>query len=92
MRTTILKALVAFALIATGWGVARAQMIEPNFEIVVEAPPGATTITCLRGCRLMWIERGINPNATTMKSFEFSCRGNGVERCSSSKVGGWITP
>jgi hypothetical protein len=27
-----------------------------------------------------------------MKAFEFSCRGNVVERCSSSKVGGWIIP
>ena len=92
MRTMILRIFVAFALVATGWAAARAQMSEPNFELVVDAPAGATTITCVRGCRLMWIERGINPNATTMKSFEFSCRGNVVERCSSSKVGGWITP
>jgi hypothetical protein len=25
--------------------------------MVVEAPVGATTITCLHGCRLMWIGR-----------------------------------
>lgn len=92
MRTIIVRTLVASALLGTGWVAARAQLSEPTFELVVEAPPGATTITCVRGCRLMWIERGINPNGTTMKSFEFSCRGNGVERCSSSKVGGWIAP
>jgi len=92
MRTIIRRTLVAFALMATGWAAARAQMSEPNFELVVEAPAGATTITCLRGCRLMWIERGINPNAATMKSFDFSCQGNGVERCSSARVGGWLTP
>jgi hypothetical protein len=62
-----------------------------QLELVVEAPVGPTTITCQRGCRLMWIER-INPNATTMRTFEFSCRGEGVQRCSSGKVGGWITP
>jgi hypothetical protein len=92
MRTTIVRTLIAASLLGAGWGAAKAQVSEPNFELVVEAPPGATTITCLRGCRLMWIERGIPTNATTMKSFEFSCRGNVVERCSSSKVGGWITP
>ena len=90
MRTLILRAIVAFALVATGWAVARAQISEPNFELVVDAPAGATTITCLRGCRLMWIERGIPTNATTMKSFDFRC--SGPERCSSAKVGGWITP
>ena len=92
MRTMLLGALVAFALLGTGWAVAKAQMPEPNFELVVDAPAGATTITCLRGCGLMWIERGIPSNSTTMRSFQFSCRGNGVERCSSAKVGGWIMP
>ena len=90
MRTTIARTLIASALLGTGWAVAKAQVSEPNFELVVDAPGGATTITCVRGCRLMWIERGIPSNATTMRSFEFSC--NGVERCSSAKVGGWITP
>lgn len=92
MRTIIVRTLVASALLGTGWAAAKAQVSEPNFELVVDAPAGATTITCVRGCRLMWIERGIPTNAGTMKSFEFSCRGNLVERCSSSKVGGWITP
>ena len=92
MRTIIVRTLVASALLGTGWAAATAQVSEPSFELVVDAPPGATTITCVRGCRLMWIERGINPNGATMTSFEFSCRGNGVERCSSAKVGGWITP
>ncbi len=92
MRTMLLGALVALASLGTGWAVAKAQMPEPNFELLVEAPAGATTITCLRGCRLMWIERGINPNAGTMRTFEFSCQGGGVQRCSSAKVGGWITP
>jgi hypothetical protein len=92
MRTIIARPLVAAALLGMGWGAAKAQVSEPNFEMVVEAPAGATTITCLRGCRLMWIERGISPNAGTMRTFEFSCQGGGVQRCSSAKVGGWITP
>jgi hypothetical protein len=90
MRIGIMRALVAFALMGTGWAVARAQTPNPDFELVVEAPAGATTITCVRGCRLMWVERGVNPNSATMRSFDFSCQG--VQRCSSAKVGGWITP
>jgi hypothetical protein len=92
MSTMILRTLIASALLGTGWMAATAQTPNPDFELVVDAPAGATTITCLRGCRLMWIERGIPSNSTTMQSFQFSCRGNGVERCSSSKVGGWVTP
>ena len=92
MRTLILRSFMALALLGAGWVAAKAQTPEPNFELVLDAPAGATTITCLRGCRLKWIERGINPNAAAMRSFDFSCRGAGVERCSSAKVGGWITP
>ena len=54
MRTIIVRTLVASALLGTGWAAARAQVSEPNFELVVDAPAGATTITCVRGCRLMW--------------------------------------
>jgi hypothetical protein len=92
MRTLLLGALVAATLMGTGWAAAKAQVSEPNFELVVEAPAGATSITCVRGCRLMWIERGIPTNGGTMRSFEFSCQGGGVQRCSSAKVGGWIAP
>ena len=92
MRTTMLRALVAFALLLAGWVAAKAQMSEPAFELVVDAPPGPTRITCVRGCRLMWVERGINPNSMPMQSFDFSCQGGAVQRCSSAKVGGWITP
>src|SRR5213592_2352183 len=42
-------------------------MREPDFELVVDAPAGPTTITCVRGCRLMWVERGIN-NSEVMLS------------------------
>ena len=53
MRTIIVRTLVAFSLLGTGWAAATAQVSEPSFELVVDAPPGATTITCVRGCRLV---------------------------------------
>ena len=91
MRTMILRTLVAFALLGTGWVAAKAQTPNPDFELIVDAPVGATTITCLRGCGLMWIERGIPSNSSTMRTFQFRCS-DSAERCSSSRVGGWLTP
>ena len=91
MTRTLLRVAVAFGLLTTGWAMAKAQTSEPDFELVVEAPAGPTTIKCVRGCTLMWTERGINPNGRPQPSFDFSCTGGAVQRCSSSKVGGWIT-
>lgn len=87
MAHLLLKVTLAFALIAAGWVAAKAQIPAPDFEIIVDAPGGATTIRCVRGCRLAWVERGINPNATPIESFDFACSG---PRCSSFKVGGWL--
>ena len=88
MTRLLLKVTLAFALIATGWA-AKAQVREPDFELVVEAPGGPTTIRCVRGCTLAWVERGLNPNSAPSSSFEFACSG---ARCSSFKVGGWVAP
>lgn len=87
MARVLLRAIIAIALLATGWAMARAQTPQPDFELIVDAPSGSTTITCVRGCTLMWVERGINPDNTPHESFSFSCTG---ARCSSAKVGGWI--
>jgi hypothetical protein len=88
----VLHAAVAVGLLGLGWAVAMAQTPGPDFELVVNAPAGPTSITCVRGCTLMWVERGINPNARRLRSFEFECTGDADHRCSSARVGGWITP
>jgi len=54
-------------------------------------PVGATTITCVKGCTLAWVERGVNPNSQPLLTFSYRRTGPTVERCSSGKVGGWIT-
>ena len=87
MRRLFLHAVVALALVTAGWALARAQVSQPDFEIVVDAPGGPTTIRCVRGCALAWVERGVNPNATAVESFDFNCSG---VRCSSFRVGGWL--
>lgn len=73
---------------ATGWAAAKAQVAQPNFEIVVDAPNGATTVRCVRGCALAWVERGVNPNSEPIASFEYACT---APRCSSGRIGGWMT-
>ena len=88
MRRSLLNAVLALALIATGWIIAQAQTPNPDFEIVVDAPSGSTTVTCVRGCTLAWVERGVNPNARPTETFEYACTG---PRCSSARIGGWMT-
>jgi len=84
-----LKVTVALALLGTGWVAAKAQSAAPTFELVVDAPGGPTSITCVRGCTLAWVERGVNPDAEPVARFDYLCT---APRCSSGKVGGWITP
>ena len=91
MVRRVFTAVVAMALVGVGWVAAKAQTPAPAFELIVDAPVGPTTIKCVRGCTLMWVERGINPNGTPQPAFEFACSG-AATRCSSARVGGWIAP
>ena len=77
---------LAAALVVAGWTIGRAQAIQPDFEILVDAPGGKTSIGCLRGCGLAWVQRGLNPTAKPGQTFTFSCSS---ERCGSGTVGGW---
>lgn len=99
MARTILRVLIIFASLAIGWAAAKAQTSDPDFVLSVDAPAGATTITCVKGCAVKWVERGINPQSGTMAMFSYSCThpagqnqvtSDGM-RCLSGKIGGWIT-
>jgi hypothetical protein len=90
IRATVRFAVVIAMGAGVGWTAARAQTSEPHFEIVVTAPSGETTIECRRGCELAWVERGLNRHSTPMQTFTFTC--DGVSKCSSHRVGGWIKP
>jgi hypothetical protein len=91
MVSTTLRIALTMALVGIAWVAGRAQSSQPTFEIVVEAPAGQTTIQCVRGCELSWVERGVNPNAQTMQTFTFKCDAPSG-RCSSFTVGGWLKP
>ncbi|HET9216351.1 MAG TPA: hypothetical protein VFR18_05200, partial [Terriglobia bacterium] len=58
----------ALLLVGLGW-VAGAQTASPDFEVRVDAPGGETTIECVRGCELVWVERGVPATASRMSTF-----------------------
>jgi hypothetical protein len=89
MKRGLLYAVVVFSLVGFGWVVGKAQTAMPDFELEIESPSGATSIECIRGCSLTWVQRGINPNATPTDKFSFSCT---AARCESGRLGGWIRP
>ena len=91
MRQIISRLAVAVALVAAGWAAGTAQSSQPDFELIVDAPAGETSVRCVRGCELSWVERGVNPNAAATPRFSFACRGERLERCSSARIGGWMT-
>jgi hypothetical protein len=86
-RSTLRTIGIGAALAVLGWGAGRAQRATPEFELLVNAPPGETIVECVRGCTLQWAERGINPNDTPVAKFTYSCTAG---RCTSGRVAGWI--
>jgi hypothetical protein len=89
MTSAFIRTLaVAVTMLALGWSAGRSQApAPPDFELLVDAPPGETTIECVRGCALAWVQRGVNPSAVPIPKFTYSCSGSA--RCSSGRVGGW---
>jgi hypothetical protein len=91
MRRAISRIAIAVGLIGLGWVAGTAQAPQPDFELIVDAPAGKTSVQCVRGCELMWVERGVNPNDNPMSTFTFGCEGLVPRnRCSSARIGGWI--
>ena len=94
MGRTVVRVLLAVALIGMGWTIGRAQGSVPNFELRIDAPTGRTNVECVRGCKLAWVERmvpgTVTPGDTT---FTYACGGGPADsRCPSGRIGGWITP
>lgn len=89
MRRITERVAIAALLIGFGWAVGTAQTAQPDFELVVNSPTGETTVECQRGCKLAWVERGVNPVSRPMTTFTFSCNNAAQERCSSARIGGW---
>lgn len=91
MARIVVRFALAAALVMTGWMAGGAQTAQPDFEISVETTLGdsaETTIKCVKGCGLSWVERGVNPRASVMPSFTFRC--TPPQSCPSGRVGGWL--
>ena len=87
------RVLLVVGLIGTGWGIGRAQQPLPDFELVVDAPEGQTTVICVRGCQgLAWIERMVpgTLEPPTETAFKYGCTNSGNARCGSGRIGGWL--
>lgn len=92
MARLFVRALVVVALVSAGWVAGRAQKAGSwDFEISVNAPAGDTTVTCVRGCSLAWVERSVSgdPTLSGSETFRYGCR-SATGRCQSGRVGGWI--
>ncbi|MCU1327963.1 MAG: hypothetical protein JWN34_3333 [Bryobacterales bacterium] len=83
----VVQSAIAVILMFVGWAVGKAQTPAPAFELIVDAPAGETTIACVKGCDLVWVERGLNANASPTPTFTYRCTS---PRCSSGRVGGWL--
>lgn len=83
---------VSALLLIGGWTAGRAQTSSPDFEFVVTTTTTETgmdtSVTCVRGCKLSWVQRGVNPRAAELSSFDFSCKGS--KQCPSGVIGGWV--
>jgi hypothetical protein len=92
MARAAFRVLLAVTLIGGGWAIGRAQGSFPDFEIRIDAPEGKTSVECVRGCQLAWVERmepgTVKPSQTT---FGYGCSNSPSGRCSSGRVGGWVT-
>ena len=92
MNRIIVRTAIAAGLIGLGWAAGKAQTAQPDFELIVDSPTGETSVTCVRGCGMAWVERGFDPNPETklISTFTFKCSNSLGLRCSSGKIGGWI--
>ena len=72
MKRTLLRIVLATALIGAGWSIGKAQTAVADFEIAIDAPRGEVKLTCYRGCD--WAKEGGSPVPTT----SFRCES---ERC-----------
>lgn len=92
MKRTACRVFIAAGLITLGWVAGHSQASQPDFELIVNSPKGETTVECRRGCKLAWVERGDPASKTPAPTFTYGCNGgDAAQRCSSARIGGWVT-
>ena len=94
MKRMALRFALAAALIGFGWVAGQAQSPQPDFELVIKAPPGgATHIECTRGCTVQPVFGPLARNMPTppATTYQFGCSGPGVKECSAT-ISGFLKP
>jgi hypothetical protein len=92
MGRWLVRVVFAMALVTVGWVAARGQEPPtPDFELFVVSLNGKTTIECVRGCSLQWVEREVPDRENGRSSFTYGpCGGVWPDGCPSGRLGGWI--
>lgn len=89
MKRTLLRIVVAVGFLVAGWAVGRAQTVKSDFVLLVDSPNGTTTVTCVRGCELVFGRSADNPQAGRMPTFTYACK-SPKGQCSSQEIAGWV--
>ncbi len=86
MRHMVVHGLIAGVLVALGWAAGTAQSGVGDFEMRINAVAGTTNVECVRGCSLIGSRDVRNPQASRMRTYEFSCNSS-TGRCQATVVG-----
>jgi hypothetical protein len=91
MKRMVVRLVVTAALVGLGWTAGRAaQPAQADFELRVTAPMGETDVTCVRGCKLLFIR--YTPDETLAQpSFKWQCGGAGTTGCVGT-MHGFVVP
>lgn len=84
MKTVAARVIVGVALVGLGWVAGAAQTVRGDFELRIDAVGGTTNVECVRGCGLIGSRDVLNPRASQMRTYGFSCTAG---RCQASVVG-----
>ena len=94
MLRMVRRTALVVALVGLGWSVGRAQTTTPDFELMIDAPSGATNIRCVRGCTLSTADLGLAPGEPLPSGIVLFCGGGYVidpsDRCRPRNIIGWL--
>ncbi len=87
MKSILIRAACAAALVATGWvaGWAQGTRATPDFVLTIDAPQGMTNVVCTRGCEL--VAARSSDSAEPTARFTYGC-GVGARPSTSASTSG----
>ena len=92
----VIRILAVPVLLASGWMAGRAETSAPEFTLAVDAPMGATSVVCVKGCILQATpDLGVGKASSELG---YACHSNAPaasmsapgQRCR-AEINGWLT-